>query len=322
MRALAVAIILLCWGGVGWAQAPNLDAVVRLQASVPSDARSAATLGAQRDGNGIVIDQRGLVLTIGYLIVEAQTITLTTNAGRTVPAETVAYDYDTGFGLVRALGALNVQPLPLGDTAGLRQQQRMLAVGHGGSAGTVPTIVVGLRPFAGYWEYLLERAIFTSPAHGNWGGTALIGADGRLYGVGSLFLANPGDEDSRSEPGNMFVPIDLLKPILADLLADGRSSAAPRPWLGINVQDVLGRIVITSVTPGSPAARAGLARGDIVMAVNGQNVETPAALYRALWQGREAGATVPLRLHRRDGTTTVTVQSGNRYDFMQRPRTY
>lgn len=321
MRALAVAIVLVWWSGA-WAQAPNLDAVVRLQANVPSDARSAATLGAERDGNGIVIDQRGLILTIGYLIVEAQTITVTTNAGRSVPAETVGYDYDTGFGLVRALGALNVQPLMLGDANRLEQQQRMLAVGHGGRAGTVPTIVVGLRPFAGYWEYLLERAIFTSPAHGNWGGTALIGADGRLYGVGSLFVPNPGDEDSRGEPGNMFVPIDLLKPILADMLADGRSSARPRPWLGINVQDVMGRIVVTSVTPGSPAARAGLTRGDMVLAVDGQDVETPAALWRALWRGREAGASVPLRLQRRDGISTVTVQSGNRYDFMQRPRTY
>jgi serine protease Do len=296
-------------------------AVIRLTAEVPPDARSARTLGTKRDGNGVVIDSQGLVLTIGYLINEAMAVTLFTADGKPVPARTVAYDFETGFGLVRALAPLNIRPIALGSSAGLKEGTPVLAIGHGGPGGTVPAKVVSRRNFAGGWEYLIGQAIYTAPPNENWGGAALVGPDARLYGIGSLFV---GDAEVPGErmPGNMFVPIDLLKPVFADLLADGRSGNAPRPWIGASTAELAGRLVITQVQPDSPAARAGLAVGDIISAVAGKRVSGMADYYETLWKDRAAGATVDLRVRRDGASITVPVKTGSRYDFIKPAKSY
>ncbi|MBM3568640.1 MAG: serine protease [Alphaproteobacteria bacterium] len=297
------------------------QAVVKLVAEVPKDARSAQTLGTRREGNGVVIDDNGLVLTIGYLIVEAMAVTLEDHAGKSTAAEIVGYDHDTGFGLVRANAPLGVKPLRIGDSRKLEARDPVLVIGHGGPDATVAGVVMSRRLFAGYWEYMLERAIFTSPPHGNWGGTALIGKDGTLLGIGSLFVNDAADRASQIS-GNMFVPIDLLKPIMGDLLSAGRPSGAPRPWLGMLSTDQFGVVLVTRVTPDAPAHKAGLRPGDVVVAVRDKPVKSVEAFYRALWASGEAGVEVPLTVMRQSGAIEVVVKSASRYDFMQFRRTF
>ena len=298
-----------------------VDAVIRLHAEVPGDAGSAATLGPKREGNGIVIDSAGLVLTIGYLIVEATTVTLYRADGSPVPADVVGYDYDTGFGVVRALAPLNIKPIAMGKSTTTKAGDPVLAVGHGGSGGVVAAEIVSKREFAGYWEYLLDEAIFTSPPHPNWGGAALVDRDGKLVGVGSLAVGNAAQAD-RERPGNMFVPIDLLPPVLADLIDAGRGGGTARPWLGINVMEVSGHPVIVRVTPDGPAAQAGLEPGDIVVEVGGRTVRSVPELYRRIWATGDAGVVVPLSVVRPSGMQEVKVSSANRYSFLKLKRTY
>lgn len=297
-----------------------LSAVMRLHAEVPTDAYTAPMLGTEREGNGIVIDDDGLVLTIGYLIVEAMAISLEDADGRMVPAELVAYDFDTGFGLVRAMQPLGRPPLRFGDSAALNVNTPVLVAGSGGRDATIGAMVVSKREFAGYWEYMLDEAIFTAPPHANWGGTALIGQDGTLLGVGSLYV-----EDARAEPktmaGNMFVPIDLLKPILADLLADGRTVASARPWLGLFTAESEGSVQVIAVADGAPADNAGLKPGDIIVKVGNTVVSTMPQMYRAMWQTGPAGCIVPLTILRGSIALTIDVASEDRYKRLKFQRT-
>jgi S1-C subfamily serine protease len=294
--------------------------VTRLSAQVPPDARSARTLGTEREGNGVVIDDSGLVLTIGYLILEAMAVTVHDKDGKPVGADPIAYDYDTGFGLVRASRPLGVKPIAIGDSARVAVKDPVLVVGHGGMGGSLPALVVSKRVFAGYWEYLLDEAIFTAPPHANWGGTALIDRQGKLVGIGSLTVGDAiGGERM---PGNMFVPINLLKPILADLLSEGRATG-PRPaWLGMYSSEALGRVVVARLLPGGPAEKAGLKPGDIVVGVAGKEVEDLPTFYRRVRGLGEAGVTVPLQVLRGTEVLTVPVESVDRYKFLKLGRTY
>lgn len=288
-----------------------LTSVVRLHAEIPSDAYTARLLGAEREGNGIVIDDAGLILTIGYLIVEAHNVTVEALDGEMVPAEVLAYDFDSGFGLVRAQGPLLRPPLTIGSSGDLKINTPALVAGHGGRDGAVGALVVSKREFAGYWEYLLDEAIFTVPPHANWGGTALIGGDGKLIGVGSLYV-----EDARagSEPvaGNMFVPIDLLKPIFSELLADGRTSQPPRPWLGIFTAENQGRVEIVALAEDGPADRTGIKQGDVVVKVDGHVVSNVAEMYRRMWAVGPAGAKIPMVLLRGNIALPLDVVSADR----------
>jgi len=295
-------------------------AVVRLESKVPADARTAETLGRERAGNGVVIDSDGLVLTIGYLILEASEVTLTSAEGAAVPAAIVAYDHETGFGLVRALVPLPAQPLRLGDSTELTEGDPVLVLANGGRSQTLGAFVVGLREFAGYWEYLLERAIFTAPAHPNWGGAALVDRQGRLVGIGSLLVPD-AMRGRQTLPGNMFVPVEVLRPILGDLLA-GTASGPHRPWFGIIASDGERGIVVMRVSPGGPAEQAGLRRGDVIHAVSGDRTRTIAELYRKLWSLGTAGIEVPLSVRRGEASREVTVRSGDRYRYLKLERAY
>src|SRR6267154_1030006 len=205
-----------------------LSAVVGVRAVVPSDAFTADTLGTERAGNGVLIRADGLVLTIGYLVTEAETIWLTLIDGRAVPGTVLAYDQATGFGLIQALARLDLPALPLGTSSSVSVGERVVVGGAGGRQKSVAARVVAKQEFAGYWEYVVDEAIFTSPSHPNWGGTALIGPNGELIGIGSLQLQE-GREQGPPGDINMMVPIDLLNPIFDDLLTLGRPKApAPR----------------------------------------------------------------------------------------------
>ena len=297
------------------AAADILKAVVKIRAIVPKEARTASTLGTEREGHGVLIDSKGYILTIGYLIVEAETIEVFGPEDKPINATFVGYDHNTGFGLLKTDKPLDVGPMKLGDSSKVKEGDPVLVAGHGGKDSAIGARVIGRREFAGYWEYLLEDAIFTAPVYANFGGAALIGRDGRLLGIGSLFT-QVIIQGFGSIPSNMFVPIDLLTPILSDLMRTGRSSKAPRPWLGINVEEAHGRVIITQVTQGSPAERAGLQSGDLILTVNGKPVNGLADFYRKVWALGSAGVDVPLSLLQGIRIRDLSVHSADRYQFL------
>lgn len=289
--------------------------VVKVRSKAFAGARSGRTLGLQREGTGVVINAEGLVLTIGYLILEAETVELLTADGTSFPATVVGYDSATGFGLLRSLRPLPIVPIRFGQSSLIVARERVLIVGFDGVA---PAVVVSRRQFVGYWEYLLDEAIYTAPVTVNWQGAALLGRDGKLLGIGSLAVNDAVDAHSQV-PGNMFVPIDLLKPLLPELVARGRPAARPRPWLGIQTQDVHGNVIVTRVSPGSPADEAALSTGDVIVGIGGLPVKGQAALYTRLWSSGEAGVDIPLDVLRDGRVQSVTVRSIAR-DQYYRPR--
>jgi len=297
-----------------------LAAVVGVHSLVPPDARTADSLGTERAGNGVVIDSEGAVLTIGYLIMEARTVSIIDAEGKEIPAKVVAYDWDSGFGLLRALAPLGVKPIRLGSAKSLKRKDPVLVAGHGGLEAAKAAFVMSRREFSGYWEYLLEDAIFTAPIYPNFGGAALIGADGRLLGIGSLAV-NDAPGEGTILPGNMFVPIDVLRPVMADLLERGRPSGPQKPWLGIYTNEEQGRLFVTRVASGGPAEKAGIQPGDIILKVKDQRVTGQADLYRKIWAQGEAGVDVPLTILAGSAIREMTVHSINRYNWLKLDRT-
>lgn len=295
-----------------------LDAMVLLRAEVPEDAFTAGILGTERIGNGVVIRDDGLVLTIGYLITEATAIWLTTNKGVAVAGHPLAYDQPSGFGLVQPLGRLGVSALARGTAGSNRVGDDVVVAGHGGRRHALKSKLIAKREFAGYWEYVLDEALFTAPAHPHWSGAALIGGDGRLMGVGSLMVQE--EMAGRTVQGNMFVPIDLLEPILDDMAKLGHARRPPRPWLGLYATEVKGHVVVSGLAGGGPAERAGVQAGDIVIEVADQRVTGLADLFRRIWKIGAAGIEVPLTLAREGAVSRVRVRSVDRQDLLKKPR--
>ena len=294
---------------------------MRVEAEIPSDARTARFLGTERAANGVVIDGNGLILTIGYIILEAMSATITDADGHQVPAEILAYDYNTGFGLLRAVEPIDATPLRFGDSDALTATDQVLILGHGGPEAALGAFVVVRDTFAGYWEYLLEEAIFTAPPHREWAGAALVGPEGRLLGIGSLFIEDTAP-DGRDLPGNMFIPINLLKPILGELLENGRSAEAPRPWMGLFTREMGDHVVVVSVIPDGPGETAGISEGDIITEVSGDNVSGMADLFRKVWGLGTAGVDVPLTLQTEAGIRSVVLKSSDRYQYLRLDPTY
>ena len=293
-----------------------LRSVVALRATVPEDAFTASTLGTERAGSAVHI-RPGVFLTIGYLITEADTVWLSTSDGRAVPGHAMAYDQETGFGLVQALGKLELPVMPLGDSKSARVGEAVVFAAAGGRRQSVAAKVAGRQEFAGYWEYLLDDAIFTTPAHPFWGGAALIGKDGALLGIGSLVLQQGGD--GRRQDMNMVVPVELLLPILDELLSFGRASRPPRPWLGLYAMEDDEALVVGGLADNGPADKAGVRAGDRILAVNGTEVPDLAGLWRAVWATGPAGASVQVSLGRGNRNTAVTIASTDRLSILKAP---
>ena len=292
------------------------NAVVALHVTAIANARSNDTLGADRRGSGVLIADN-LVLTIGYLILEADQVEVTDANGTTVPAAVVAYDHATGFGLVRPMAPLTQKPIVLGTAAPVAQLDHLMVVNGGADQTVSVATVVSKRRFAGYWEYLIDGAIFTSPPRLDHSGAALINRDGELVGIGSLFVMDaltPGEK----MPGNMFVPVDLVKPILEEMVRTGRQQESRRPWLGVNSLEEDGRVKVMQVNEESPAAAAGILAGDIILSVDGQSVESLEKFYGALWTRGPAGVNVKLGVLHGVTLSEVTVRSIDRRDFMRR----
>ena len=294
---------------------PHLRSVVAVRATVPDDAFTANALGTRREGSGVVIRDNGLVLTIGYLITEAEEVWLTDHTGRVVPAHALAYDQESGFGLVQALAPLGLPAVALGDAAKAKVGDAVVLTD--GIGQSVQANIVTKQEFAGYWEYLLDEAIFIAPAHPSWGGAALFGEDGTLLGIGSLRLQMSRNGDVADI--NMVVPINLLPPILDDLLTRGQVARPPRPWLGALSAESDGKVVVMSVTEGGPAAKAGLRQGDVISDVRDGEVDGLADFYRKLWDSGPAGAEIPLRVVRDGRETWLRVKSADRASFLRKP---
>jgi serine protease Do len=318
---LLVALLALAApASVARAQSPALaellSGVVRMKTFINPDGRTTKSLGREREGSAIVIDSNGLMLTIGYLMVEAHSAEVVTNDGQHVPANIVGYDHQTGFGLLQAIAPLKVQPLAFGKSAELKARDAVVVAGFGGADSAAPAVVVAKREFAGNWEYLLDEAIFTAPPHPAWSGAALLDHEGKLVGVGSLIVGDASGKGDRM-PGNMFVPTDLLAPILADLIVNGRTAGAGRPWLGVTTDEMRGHLVVSAVTPEGPAERAGLKRGDMILGVNGEPVNHLPDFYRKLYARGDAGAVVPLDVLKDDEKRRIEVKSINRLDHLR-----
>ena len=294
-----------------------LSAVVGLHSIIPPDAFTAETLGVERAGNGVLIDD-GLVLTIGYLITEAATVWLHFGDGHVVEGHALGFDQETGFGLVQALGKVDLPALPIGSSKTVEIGERVVIGGAGGRTRSLAGRIAAKQEFAGYWEYVLDEAIFTYPAHPNWGGTGLISPKGELIGIGSLQLERA--REGKNEHLNMIVPIDLLPPILDDLRKFGRVNKPARPWLGLYSTEIEDKIVAVGIAPKGPAARAELKTGDVILAVQGETVSTLAGFYRKVWSLGQAGVEVPLTLYRDGVTFDVRVNSSDRQKFLKAPR--
>lgn len=292
--------------------------VVKLSSKAIPNARSSDTLGPRREGTGVVIDANGLVMTIGYLIIEAENVELSTADGKVFPATVIGYDNATGLGLVKALTPLPIKPVDIGLSESAKEREMVLIVGFDGVA---PAYIVSKRPFVGYWEYLLDEAIYTAPVTVNWSGAALLSREGKLLGIGSL-VVNDAMGTRANIPGNMFVPIDIIKPVLGDFIANGKSTMKARPWIGINTQEVQGNLIVTRVSLESPAEDAGLKAGDIIVGIGGQPVRGQADFYTKLWASGGAGAEIPVDVLKGNRVENFRIKSIDRSLYFRPQQMY
>ena len=301
----------------GYASVEESDAVVKLSIKAMPDARTADTLGAEREGTGIVIDQkRGLILTIGYLVLEAQSILVMTRGSRIYPATVAGFDHASGFGLVRVASGLNSGAVELGQSEDLRELHTCTIVAHGSAGGNSPAAVVGRRRFTGWWEYMIEDAIFTAPPRYEHSGAGLLDQEGKLVGIASLWVSDTL-EIGAAFPGNMFVPIGLLAPLLDDLVSLGRRRGPARSWLGVYSEQHEGHLFVSRTLPDSPAARAGLQRGDVILGIAGDSIGGQSDFYYKLWSSGEAGCDITLQVLHEKAVRQVTVRTADRMDYLR-----
>lgn len=297
-----------------------LETMVAVSSRIPEDGFTAETLGTERAGNGVVLNDRGVVLTIGYLISEAEEVWIKSNDGRMFPAHVLGYDQETGFGLIQALARLDLPAAELGDSGNAQLGDAVLVAGAGGRKRSVAAAVVARQEFAGYWEYVLDDALFTAPAHPNWGGAGVFDEEGKLIGIGSLHLEQGTDENDERDHINMIVPINLFKPIYDDMMKFGKRSGAVKPWLGLYATELDDRIVVVGRSQRGPARKANVRNGDIVISVAGEAVRSLAGLYRLIQSQGEAGVDVPLTLLRDGETLQITVTSDDRTRMFRSPK--
>ena len=318
-------LVTAAWAAWGAANLPGdgrfasedlAGAIVKLGIRVPPSARTADTLGTEREGTGVLIDDAGHILTIGYLLLEAQSVLVVTADGRVLPATVAGFDHASGFGLVRAAQSLDHPPVAMGNSNDTRELNGAVIAAHAGAGGWSNACIVRRRQFTGWWEYALDDAIFTAPARDNHSGAALLDNAGRLIGIGSLWVGDAADAGA-AFPGNMFVPIDLLIPILADLKKLGRRSGAARPWLGVYSEELRQHVVVTQVLRDSPAERGGVKRGDIILAVGGQAIGNQAEFYRTLWASGAAGSEITLQVWRAKSVREISVRSIDRMEYLR-----
>ena len=297
--------------------AQRLASLVALESRIPEDAYSARTLNTERVGNAIVIGEEGLMLTIGYLLTEAEEVIVTTNDGARIEAHVLGIDQATGFGLLHALEPLGLPAMPIGDSSKVRRDAKVISAGAGGRSHALSSRIVAREAFAGYWEYYLDSALYVEPAHPHWNGAALIGPTGDLIGVGSLKMEQLAPDGDVS-PLNLFVPAELLVPILDDL-SHGRPRPQ-RPWLGVLSREVSSHVVIVDVSHGGPASRAELRSGDVIHRIAGHRVSELGDFYKQLWALGPPGVTAPLTIQRENDVFDVEIRTADRSTLQKKRR--
>lgn len=295
-------------------------AVVGLKVTALADARSNATLGRERSGSGVVLDTDGLVLTIGYLVIEADEVDLLLPGASSVPARVVASDPASGFGLVQALAPMRIAPAPLGQAARVAPDEALLFVSGGDEGDLSLARMVARRAFSGSWEYHIEDALFIAPARVDHSGAGLFNARGELVGIGSLVVSDALGPGEPRMPGNMFVPVDLLRPILAELRRDGSSRQSHRPWLGVHCVEQAGELRVVRVNPDSPAEAAGLRPGDRILRIDGVEVSALQPFYAALWRDGTAQRELTLDVRRGDETSSLKLRSADRMQTLRQAK--
>ena len=294
----------------------KLDAIVSVNTYIPENSYSAEVLGTERNGHGIVIRDDGLILTVGYIITEAETVWIGTGKS-SVPGYIVGNDFESGLGLIKPMMPIDLPSIELGRLDDLAVDDAVLVAGYGGISYMMESRVVARKEFAGRWEYLLDEAIYTAPVHPVWAGTALIGEDGRLYGVGCLLIQDAGAGESISG-SNLFIPVDAIAPVIDEICEHGGRNKRPRPWLGVLLQEEQGQLVVTGIFYKCPADLAGLKPGDIITGLNGEPVFDLAGFFRGVWAMGDAGAEIPLTVSRDEGAVDLVVKSGDRESSFRR----
>jgi len=297
-----------------------INSVVKVRTSIPAAAFTADVLGTERIGSGVLINNNGLILTVGYLVTEAETVWLTTNLNQSIPGHVVAYDQSSGLGLVQALGSLDIDASELDSSDLVTVNDDIFFISYGGIEHSLCSKISRIDEFAGYWEYLLEAAIYTSPPHPQWGGAAVFNKKGHIIGIGSLFLQEIFE--GQNLQGNLAIPTSILKSIMGDMLEFGRSSAPARPWLGMYAVESEKTLTVNSLARYGPAELAGVLQGDKVVGVGEESVSTLANFFRSVWTLGAAGVSVPININRNGNQLQLVINSIDRNDFLLKPQTH
>jgi len=281
-----------------------LPATVHIEARIPETHPSTRILGSERMGSGTIIDAAGLVLTVNYVVLGAEQVKVTMIDQRAYVAEVVRTDFASGLALVRipeerltALTLRHTSDVALGEECFV-----VASVGEG-SARIANGAISYLGPFDANWEYVLERAIMTTAMNPGLGGGPLCDPLGRVLGVVSLNLNEIGRF-------SLAVPSDYYLDARDDFVDGRRPAVGARAWLGLFCYSVKEHVVIQGLLPGGPGEQAGLKAGDVILAIDGEDVGDRRSLYRRLWT-HPAGDPVTLKIFRGRETKTVTVASGD-----------
>ena len=295
------------------------ESIVSVRSTVPPEARTADSLGVERDGNGVAIDENH-ILTIGYIVIESESIEIGLSDGRRLPAKLVGYDHTSGFGIIKSIVPLKMSPLKLGNSDNINSEQDLLILPSPNRGAGSIVRSVSRRPFTGWWEYFVESPIYTTPPNGLWAGAPILNEKGEILGIGSLFVSEavPGI----SSPGNMSVPINLLKPILGDLISSGRRKSKIQPYLGISSDDRNDQVIVTRVSKGGPAFKAGIRPQDVIMTINGSQVSDLKSFYEKVWKSGESGVVIELSVLRKGLIMTFNVKTVDRLDYFFKPRSF
>lgn len=288
-------------------------AVVGIKVQVPRNRPSVLTLGPERWGSGVIFDPGGYALTVSYVLLDAGTIEVSLRDGRTVPGKLVGLDLEVGLGVLKLEGPGPWPAAVVGDSAGVRVGQATATIGVDEDNALVVTngSVQEIRAFAGYWEYMLDRAFVVSPYNPAFGGSSLVNQSGEVIGIASLRL---GERPFV----NLAIPIEKFLPGRDALIQRGRVvTRKPRPWLGLYTLPVeSGGVVIAGVSPVGPAAPAGFQRGDVVVRLNGEKVGSQEEFYTRLWE-TEVGQELTLVVLRGSRFEAIRVRPADRYQFFR-----
>jgi S1-C subfamily serine protease len=286
-----------------------VPATVAVAVEVPETHPSAAILGTERLGTGVVVDRAGLLLTVNYVVIGASSVEVTLLDETRVDGRVVAHDFASGLAVIEisahGLAALDLCP---SSALGVGQDIFIVAAAGENKRRANSGMITSIAPFDAYWDYSLDRAITTTAMNPGLGGAPLLDSHGRVAGIASLDLNEIGRF-------TLAIPVDDFLTHRNELLQHGRRVSRPaRAWVGLYCYTFRDHVVIAGVLPGTPAEQAGLAAGDVVLTVDGQTIANRHELYSALWLHRP-GDVLEFRVFRNNAVKRLAVPSGDAEKF-------